>query len=236
MIDILCPTRSRPSLCKRMMESALKTAYWPEKIYFRLAVDMEQSQLYSGIYNPSNMTMYEVCDWGIVQSVNMMAQDAMAKSHVNLFMIAADDTIFTTPHWDKALVEHYEALENKVHVYCLQDSRDKDGTPHPCLTRQYINSMGYFFPPIFLHWYVDIWTAEIAKANNVFTYMRDYELQHLKPSDSGAIDETHMRVRNRGWHVRDTFVANQCRHFLEEEKARLRKTILHQLGLTEHLE
>ena len=72
-----------------------------------------------------------------------------------LFMVAADDMIFNTVGWDKDLIQHYENLENKIHVYHLQDSRDIDGTPHPIMSREYIEATGYFVPPIFLHWEID---------------------------------------------------------------------------------
>lgn len=140
---------------------------------------------------------------------------------VKLFMLASDDIIFATPGWDKALIDHYNALENKIHVYHLQDSRDVEGTPHPIVTREYINAMGYFMPPIFMHWFVDSWTVKIAKANNRFTHLKDYSLIHDKPSDKGAADETHNRIRRMGWHQRDTEVNRTCQHILEWETRRL---------------
>jgi hypothetical protein len=130
--------------------------------------------------------------------------------------------VFTTPCWDTALLDHYNALENKIHVYHLRDSRNPDGTPHPIVTREYIEAMGYFLPPIFLHWFIDSWTVDIAKSNGVFTHLKDYELQHIKPSDKGQGDETHNRIRNMGWRERDGWVAEKCKHYLALEKSRLK--------------
>lgn len=156
---------------------------------------------------------------------NVLAKRALREPENKLFMLAADDIVFSTPCWDEALLNHYNSLENKIHVYALQDSRDPEGTPHPIVTREWIEAMGYAFPPIFLHWHLDTWTVAISKANNCFTHLKDYLLVHDKPSDRGQPDETHTRIRSLGWHERDKYVNETCQHFLECEKQRLGRII-----------
>src|ERR1044072_3158842 len=220
MIAILCPTRGRPEQCKRMIQSVQDTAgEWihvllathdPEEISLPVAAS---KALVSAHTYPDMLPT--AAKW------NDLAARMMFYDNCKLFMLGSDDMIFTTPLWDKALVDHYNALENKIHVYALQDSRDENGTPHIIVTREYIEAMGYFVPPIFLHWRIDTWTVEIAKSNNCFTHLRDYMLVHDKPSDTGKGDETHSRIREWGWHARDKYVAETCQHFLEHEKWRL---------------
>lgn len=203
MIAILCPTWNRHDLYKRMYDSAEKTA--PGNII---------------ITSPFPEYMPTVHKW------NMLAKNVYEMfPEAKLFMLAADDIIFETPGWDKALLDHYNALENKIHVYALQDSRDPDGTPHPIVTREYIDAMGYAFPPIFLHWFVDTWTVSIARANNCFTHLKELRLTHDKPSDHGKADETHNGIRRNKWWERDAYVNATCQHFLESEKIRLAKHI-----------
>lgn len=235
MITLICPTRDRPQNMRRMIHSALETASAPDNLRLMIGVDDDESSLYMP-YIPHNASTYSLADWGVVHSINVMAEFLMGCNKPGLFMVAPDDVIFETKGWDEALIKHYKSLENKVHVYCLQDSRDADGTPHPIVTREYIQAMGYLFPPIFLHWYVDHWTAEIAKANGCFTHLRSHKLIHDKPSDHGICDETHKRVRNRGWNVRDRFVADKCDHFLTVEKDRLRMVMQMEAGTREHMD
>lgn len=206
-----------------MAESAFATAYDRRnvRVYFYVADDDPERERYLHIEGCSG---YRGPDWPIVQATNFLAaQEVM--DNKNLFVLAGDDAVFATPHWDKALIEAYQALDNKIHVFSLLDSRDADGYPHPIITREYIEAMGYMVPPIFLHWYVDTWTVEIAKANNCFTHLKEYLLIHDKPSDDGKKDITHDRLRRIGWHVRDTAVDKECRHFLEVEKKRLAAAI-----------
>lgn len=201
MIALLCPSRGRPEKLKRMWDSAKATG--EAKLYYAIAP--EEKEPYS-IVN-GNSRQYTMPDnMPTVHKWNMLAEEAMRNSDNKLFMLASDDMIFATPEWDKALLDHYNSLENKIHVYHLQDSRDKDGTPHPIVTRDYIEKMGWFLPPIFLHWFCDSRTVSMAKYAECFTHLRDYELIHDKPSDHGKPDETHSRIREWGWHDRDKHV------------------------------
>lgn len=197
-IAILCPTRSERAAGVERLRASVGTNH---------------------IYTDDRDMMPTVQKW------NDLAEFAKEYSNLKLFMLGSDDMYFETPGWDKALLDHYNALENKIHVYALRDSRDASGTPHPIVTREYIDAMGYFMPPIFLHWFIDTWTVEIAKANGVFTHMKDYLLVHDKPSDKGQGDETHNRIRQWGWHDRDKWVNEKCAHFLVQEKYRLSMAI-----------
>lgn len=203
-IAILCPTRGRPEQLNRMIKSVNDCA--------RVYVDQRDMM-------PT------------VQKWNDLAEHAATYEDHKLFMLGSDDMWFGDYGWDKALIDHYNTLENKIHVYALRDSRDDNGTPHPIVTREYIEAMGYFVPPIFLHWFVDTWTVEIAKAKGVFTHLKDYLLIHDKPSDRGEADETHSRIRQWGWHERDKWVNDHCQHFLELEKERLMGIRRHEFAM-----
>lgn len=232
MIALLCPTKARPEKCKRMIESAYATSTTDLRVY--LAVSAEDFDQYLAMAKAINkeiilITVPEplptVQKWNDLAILALTEKlDSQQVAH-NLFMLAGDDMIFDTPGWDKSLIDHYKGLDNKIHIYHLQDSRDEDGTPHPIMTREYIEAMGYFIPPIFLHWQIDVWTVGIAKANNCFTHLKNCKLIHDKDSDIGKPDKTHTGIRNYGWRQRDEYVAKSCKHFLELEKQRLKRAI-----------
>ncbi len=220
MIAILVPSRGRPEQLKRMIESARKTAYKEVKLF--LAISPEDELAYQSING--NTRKYIMPDnMPTAHKWNLLAEEAMRNTDNTLFMVGADDMVFTTPGWDEAVINHYNALVKQQHVYHLQDSRDKDGTPHPIMTREYIEAMGYLVPPMFLHWYIDTWTVELAKQLKVFTHLTDYELIHDKPSDRGLSDETFNRIRSFGWRERDEWTNKKMRSigFMEHEQRRL---------------
>lgn len=216
MIAILCPTRGRPEQLKRMAESSC-----PANLYIGCVDPLKD--LISPIAFDYKLLWTLPDNLPTAQKWNLLADEAMKDPENKLFMLGADDMIFETPGWDKALIDHYNSLENKIHVYALQDSRDIDGHPHIIVTREWIEFFGYFVIPIMTHWYVDTWAGEVAKANGVFTHLRGYRLLHDKPSDRGEPDETFSRIRSWGWKNRDDFVWEKCNHFLELDKERLRK-------------
>lgn len=228
MICLLCPTRARPEQCRRMIESIELTA--SDMIYVCLAFSEEDAVDYDipigKLSRHVSISHYIMPDCPTAFKWNYMAEHQMQKKEHDIFMLAADDMIFITPGWDNALTKHYQSLQgNRSHVYSLRDSRDSIGTPHPIVTKEYIDAMGYFLPPIFLHWYVDTWTVEIAKANHCFTHLTDYMLLHDKPNDIGEADETHNRLRRLGWIDRDKWVNDHCQHFLALEKSRLKMKV-----------
>lgn len=221
-IALLVPTKGRPEQFKRMVDSAMATADNKENINVYIGIGERNEYPDSVLQNIRHMTIFPdgaptVFKW------NMLANYAMTHQENKLFMLAADDMIFTTPCWDKALLEAYD---RKPHVFSLLDSRDADGTPHPIVTREYIEAMGYFLSPIFLHWFVDTWTVDIARANHCFTHLKDYMLVHDKPWDEGKPDETHMGIRRQGWLNNDQHTDKVCQHFLALEKSRLKMNMI----------
>lgn len=229
MIAILVPSRGRPEQFLRLMNTAYSTASSGKNftIYSYIADDDNTAPTYAA-HVMRYGKMFTGSDYPTAYKWNLLAEQAM-KDGFSLFMLGADDMIFATPCWDEALINHYNSLERKQHVYHLQDSRDINGTPHPIVTREYIQAMGYFMPPQFLHWQIDTWTVDIATSNNCFTHLRDYELIHDKPSDKGNPDETHSRIRDWGWHERDEYVDKVLRGagHLDFEKRRLMSILNH---------
>ena len=220
-IALLCPTRGRPQEFKRMVQSLQGTV--SQKVNLYVAIQGAGSAYETG--SKENVAVWPTnCpDWPTAFTWNRLAEEAMKNPDNKLFMLCADDVIFSTPLWDSWLLEDYAYLENKIHCYHLRDSRNEDGTPHPIVTREWIEATGWFLPPLFMHWFVDSWTVDIAKYCGAFTHMKDYLLIHDKPSDRGEGDETHNRIRQMGWHDRDKWTAEKCKYILEFEKQRMYK-------------
>lgn len=219
-IAILVPTKGRPQQFRRMVESADKMAHGHINIEVGAIpndVPYELPPLTKTTVIPTNFPdgLPTVHKW------NALAEPLMRNPENKLFMLGADDIVFATPLFDKALIDCHNALENKIHVFALLDSRDPDGVPHPIVTREWIEFFGWAFPPIFVHWMLDTWTVEIAKSAGCFTHLKDYLVIHDKCNDKGNPDETHNGIRRSGWRERDAFVAKSCTDWLELQKKKL---------------
>lgn len=228
-IAILCPTMGRPEICKTMIESIIKTAFDMNSIIIYLGITEgdETKQAYIDLvkeYKERKLQigLYEFPDWTLPMCHNKLSEIAKDQE---LHYGMGDDCLFVTPGWDKALIDAYEKLDNKIHVFSLLDNRDPKGMPASIITKAYIDAMGWRLPPYFMHWYCDTWTAEIAKACNILTHLKDYMLVHDKKSEQGIKDATYHRVRQRGGVDRDGWINQKCQHFLDVEKARLMEAI-----------
>ena len=220
MITILCPTYDRPAQCKRMVESAIATADNPVEII--LGISGEQPDRAYADYEaagfPESVWFTMAGPYPTAHVLNTLAEKAKG----SLLMIVGDDCVFATPSWDTALIKAYNALDDKLHLFSLRDSRDMTGTPHPVVTKELKEALGYLAPPIFLHFFVDTWLVDIAKATNRFTHLMDYLLVHDKPSDRGNADNTHKRIRAMGYHERDMAVYKTCERYKQFDIERVK--------------
>lgn len=224
-IAMLCPTMGRPQLLREMIDSVIRTADDIDNISIFLALTDCDDMIdeYRTIVGEKkelgfNISISIFPDWTLPMCHNMLAQRAAS---FDICFPVGDDLKFSTPAWDKALRDQYEALDNKIHVWSFLDSRDPEGNPAPAISREYIEAMGYLIPPIFMHWYCDTWTGAIARHAKCFTHLKEYLLVHDKKSEQGIEDETYNRIRRLGAVDRDTMVNQTCQHFLELEKTKL---------------
>jgi hypothetical protein len=79
--------------------------------------------------------------------------------------MSGDAEIMQTNNWDDIVYE--EAKKYPISVIVPDDGRGKGGAPHFMVTRQWYDLLGYMSHPMFLHWYVDTYAVELAKAANV---------------------------------------------------------------------
>lgn len=229
-IAMLLTTFGRSEMCRIVLESISKTAFNKKNIgvFIGLSEGDKDIQKYTEMIKQSckefglDISVYIFRDWTLAMCHNVLSEKTM---DYDLHFGVGDDTIFRTPGWDETIIKSYKALDNKIHMWSLLDNRDAKGMPAPCISREYIQAMGWRVPPYFMHWYCDTWTTEIAKANNCITHLTDYLLFHDKQSERGIKDEAYYRIRHRGGYERDSYMAESCKHFLEVEKKRLGKII-----------
>jgi hypothetical protein len=193
MISILTPSRSRPTLAKRMMDSAKKTAGREIEIKFYLNDDDPDLEEYKSflredeyIVGPNQSTSY---------SWNLLAE--LAK--YDIFFLVGDDVCFQTDNWVEKITNAFEKYPDKiVCVYPRAPSVSKYKSPHFCLHRNWINTLGFFLPPHFYHWYVDTWISEVAMKLGRFHLIADFELpiENIKDNTSSSYHNSWMRKKD----------------------------------------
>jgi len=171
VISILTPSRSRPQLAHRMVTSAIKTAGCNLEIMLYLNNDDPLLEEYKQLFDPSQYTIGP--NQSTSYSWNLMAEKA---KHDILFLVG-DDCEFITPNWSFLVLDAFDQYPDKlVCVYPRAPSVSKYKSPHFCLHKNWINTLGYFLPPHFYHWYVDTWILEIAQRIERHHLIRAFEL------------------------------------------------------------
>jgi len=154
-----------------MVTSAIKTAGCNLEIMLYLNNDDPLLEEYKQLFDPSQYTIGP--NQSTSYSWNLMAEKA---KHDILFLVG-DDCEFITPNWSFLVLDAFDQYPDKlVCVYPRAPSVSKYKSPHFCLHKNWINTLGYFLPPHFYHWYVDTWILEIAQRIERHHLIRAFEL------------------------------------------------------------
>ncbi len=205
MISILAPSRGRPEMAAKMVESAHKTAHGKIRIAFYLAKDDPKFGEYK-----KHLKGVEVSDGPDIATT--LAWNMLAEACPNdLMLLGSDDIIFETQDWDKLMLE----AAKPISVVAPSDGFEKGSHPHYAATRKWVETLGYLAPPLFYHFYVDTFTQAVATQANVFIPMDNVVVRHLKKRDKkgktieSEMDDTALRIRKTGiWH-RDNYAAKK---------------------------
>lgn len=198
MISILCPSRGRPNLAKKMVDTALSTAKGPIQILIYLNDDDPKLQEY--INTIDNKFLIVGPDRSPVYSWNKLAELAV----FDILMLQGDDAWFETEHWDEKVANVFNQYPDKI-VFAYPNLNGyewrggkltEDHCPHFFVHKNWVRALGYFVPPHFWHWYVDTWYRDISKLINRRHIMNDVKIPLLVDFED-ATDSRKDRLSNR---------------------------------------
>lgn len=205
MISILCPSRGRPELAKRMIETALSTASAPIEILLYLNDDDPELERYKNLISPEH---YQIGpDRSPGYSWNRLAEQCKG----DILFLMGDDATFETQGWDQKVERAFEQFPDKIAcVYPYVPGIKKINNPHFCVHRNWVKALGYFVPPHFWHWYVDTWTRELARAVKRYVCLEDFPLPIiLDPADNTTARKDRLSLRERDHWLWETTVRHR---------------------------
>ncbi len=216
MISILTPSRSRPQLAQRMFESAKATAATDIEIKFFLNVDDPLLEEYKKFLPPENYIVGP--NQSTSYSWNLMAESA----RYEILFLVGDDCQFQQSHWDKIILSVFDQYPDKiVCVYPKVPNLSSKKNPHFCLHKNWINTLGFFLPPFFYHWYVDTYIRAVAQRIGRFHCISNLEL-----SIEAVKDEVTSAYHNSWNRQRDDWIWNKVERYIEADANALNKFIL----------
>ena len=216
-ITICCPSRGRPELAQRMALTALETADDPDQVNIQFYLNNDDPELPT--YQKLLQNYQVGSDQSPVYSWNQLAEQF--DSH--LYMLAGDDIQFMTHGWDSRFMQQFDQYPDGVFCISFKNGIDELTTaPHPVVTKQWQKALGFYFPFVFYHWYVDTYTKDLAESVNRYIYLADITVKAKKITK----DSTAQKIRTNGIPQRDAYTYQQMKKcYFESDVQKLKKAI-----------
>jgi len=217
MISFCCPSRGRPELAKRLVDTATETQRGDTEFLFYLNDDDPALEKYKDLLDEKHYTVGP--NQSTCYSWNLMAN----KAKHDIVMLMGDDVQVKTQDWDHLIAEQFDKYNDRILMVVPSDGRIKGSkrfkdetkiwgdealpAPHFAVHKNWTNTLGYLAPPFFWHWHVDSYTQKVARRLRRCLYLPTVEFKAKKVFDkTGAQVRTHLNINNR-----DNFVWTKVR-------------------------
>ena len=218
MITFCCPSRGRPELAKRLVDTATATQKHDTEFLFYLNEDDGKLQEYKDLLDKKHYTVGP--NQSTCYSWNQMAE----KAKHDIVMLMGDDVQVQTQDWDSIIVNEFKRFKDRILMVVPSDGRRKgtlrytaneptlwpdENLPaaHFAVHKNWIKTLGYLAPPFFWHWHVDSYTQKVARKLNRCLYLPTVIFKAKKMfDDTGKQVRTNFNINNR-----DNFVWSKVR-------------------------
>ena len=209
MISFCIPSRGRPDLAKRLVDTATATQTGKTEFLFYLNEDDTTLEKYKDLLDEKHYTVGP--NQSTCYSWNLMAR----KAKHNIVMLMGDDVQIQTQGWDNIIVNEFNRYQDKILMVVPSDGRMK-GTlkydmdepnlwpdkplpaAHFAVHKNWINTLGYLAPPFFWHWHVDSYTQKVARKLGRCLYLPTVVFKAKKMfDDTGEQVRKHLNINNR---------------------------------------
>lgn len=218
MISFCCPSRGRPELAKRLVDTANSTAKYQTEFLFYLNDDDPKLEEYRDLLDEQHYTI------GPNQSTCLSWNQMADKSKNDIVMLMGDDVQVQTEDWDEKIKFQFEQFEDRILMVVPSDGRRKGNAnneeteptlwpdkklpaAHFAVHKNWINTTGYLAPAFFWHFYVDTYTQKVARKLNRCMFLPSVVFKAKKLFDSTATNvRSHLNIVKR-----DEFVWTKVR-------------------------
>lgn len=164
MLSVLLPSRSRPELCRKAIDSAYATAEGEIEVLLYVDEDDPRRHEYKGYVT------------GVPRRSGEAIRHLYSLAKGDLFYFGSDDITWETKGWD--LIFEQRMPEHKLAVLYPK----MGDSCNPCFTRKWVETVG-LFPDYFKHFGPDTWYADIAKRAGVLIHVPEVRMAHNRVQD-----------------------------------------------------
>lgn len=227
LISILVPSRGRPDWLHRTVFSAFQRATHPKRIEVVIYLDEDDERL-----ETYNMQLRFAIQPALRDQLkllvrprallsecwNVCAQEAKGE----ILMHCGDDLSFDTDGWDGMVREAFEQTPDKI-LFAYGNDLGPHGETfgtHGFIHRRWMETVGYFVPPLFSSDWNDVWLNEVADALGRKKLLPFVTEHHHYTFGKSQRDQTHADREERG--ARDG-VVELYKRTTSERKGDIRK-------------
>jgi len=235
MISFCCPSRGRPQLAKRLIDSATSNQSGDTEFLFYLNDDDDTLDEYRDLLDEKHYVV------GPNQSTCFSWNQLAERANGELVFLMGDDAQFLTKNWDIEIEKIFDQYPDKICMVSPWDCNTKGkgwehkdktspvyvqnepvGAPHFVLHKNWIHTLGYMVPPFFWHWYVDTYTQALSIRVN-----RCILLPYVHLKAKKVFDDTANEIRSKNSvDKRDDWVWSKVKgRHLDADVALLKKFI-----------
>jgi len=206
LISVLVPSRGRPDLLARTIRTAYETATHQRRVEFVVWLDEDDSSDLDYAFK-ARFSAPEEYATDLIRIIrgerrllsecwNICAEHARGE----ILMHCGDDLTFDTPGWDVQVREAFAATPDKI-LFAYGNDLGPHGETfgtHGFLHRKWVETVGYFVPPLFSSDWNDVWLNEVAKMIGRHRLLDFITEHHHYTFGKSERDQTHAEREERG--------------------------------------
>jgi hypothetical protein len=200
LISVLVPSRGRPEMFGRMYDSIRGTVTYPRSVEVVLWIDDDDDSAIEYPWITDDDVLIRMIR-GPRRLLSECWNECYQQARGEILMHAGDDITFNTPGWDIRVREEFTKLPDRIGLVFGEDlsTNFPDLATHGFLHRRWVETVGYFLPPLFSSDWNDVWISEVAKQLGRLVPMPDVVIEHHHHSFGKAeYDQTHREREQRG--------------------------------------
>jgi hypothetical protein len=222
-ISILTPARLRPQNIKRMLESIKATMSGQNNVQVIFRIDntdekLNDSEFKFDCYKMINERLFINFIKGpeLFPYLGPMWDDCFNVSTGEIVQYAGDDLVYETENWDLKITEAFNKYPDEIVLVWAADGIFGAGlATHGFLSRKWIETVGWVFPPCGMTYANDDAISSIARRLNRSHFIGDVSIKHLWDGGNPN-DPNYSRLGGQFERSHNIFGSNECQSILTE--------------------
>lgn len=187
-IKILIPTRDRPRILWRLVQSWLATSDNSNSDLV-IIIDKDQKELYKGFSTaifPGIIVVALEKKYMLAPKLNTVARGVIRGDFGKALGVGfmGDDCVFRSDDWENRVYD--KLILNKGLVYCNDLLKGEEVPNNVFIHTEIIKKLGFMCPPVLQHYYIDNYWKDLGIRINNIHYFPDIIIEHMHHANQKA--------------------------------------------------